>query len=339
MEHLPRSRVPDPQEAPALRWGVLGPGRIAETFVASFQRYSRQRLVAVGSRDGGRAAGFAARFAGDARPYDCYDGVLADPDVDVVYVAVPHSGHAELALRAVEAGKHVLVEKPFALTRDEGRRVAEAAAAAGVFVAEAMWPRFLPAHDVVRRLLADGVLGEVRAVVADIGEYFEPASTARLFDPALGGGVRLDLGVYLVALSSFVAGPADSVAAQGTWTDTGVDASLTALIRGGGVDATLFATLEMPTPTRAWIGGTRATVALEGPFYATPRLTVRGVDGAWTLEQEFPETGPDRGLAFEAAHVAACIGEGRTESPLMPLAETLTVAGVLDAVGALLRGQ
>lgn len=333
MERLPSSRVPDPREAPVVRWGVLGPGKIAAQFVGSFQEHTRQRLVAVGSRDRARSENFVRRFGGEARSYGSYDEVLADPAVDVVYVAVPHSGHAELASSAIAAGKHVLVEKPFAMSRAQGERVVRAAGEAGVFVAEAMWPRFLPAYDVLRQLLAGGALGEVRSLVADLGEHFTPEQAPRLFDPVLGGGVRLDLGVYLVALASFVGGPATSVTARGVRTASGVDARFSALLRSErGVDATVFSTLESPTSTRAWIGGTQATAILDAPFYAPGRLTVTDVRGDWTLTQDFPQNGPAAGLAFEAAHVARCIADGLIESPLIPLAETLSVAATLDAI-------
>jgi hypothetical protein len=173
---LPPARTPPSEAAPALRWGVLGTGWIAERFVGSLQRHTRQRLVAVGSRDAGRSAAFASRH-GLPRAHGSYEALVADPDVDVVYVATPHPAHHPCATLALEAGKHILVEKPLALNAAQATEIARLAADRGRFCAEALWTFFLPKFDIVRQLLADGVLGEVRTVLADHGER-SPPSTA-----------------------------------------------------------------------------------------------------------------------------------------------------------------
>ena len=168
---LPAARTPPSEAAPALRWGVLGTGWIAERFVASLQRHTRQQLLAVGSRDAGRSAAFAGRH-GLPRAYGSYEELVADPDVDVVYVATPHPAHHSCARLALEAGKHTLVEKPLALNAAQATEIAQLAADHGRFCAEALWTFFLPKFNIVRQLLADGVLGEVRTVQADHGEHF-----------------------------------------------------------------------------------------------------------------------------------------------------------------------
>ena len=166
---MPTSRVPDPLAAPSLRWGILGTGWIAERFVAALHRHTRQRVVAVGSRSVASAKDFAER-TGVGRAHGAYADLAADPEVDVVYVATPHNHHRAHALLALDAGKHVLVEKPIGLSAAEAQEIADRAAERGVFCAEAMWTFFLPRYDVVRQLLDDGVLGEVRTVLADHGE-------------------------------------------------------------------------------------------------------------------------------------------------------------------------
>ncbi|KHK97801.1 hypothetical protein LK09_09930 [Microbacterium mangrovi] len=335
---LPASRIADPAQAPALRWGVLGPGRIAEAFATSLRAHTRQVLAAVGSRNAARGAVFAERH-GIPAVHGAYEDLVADPAVDVVYIATPNPFHARCALLAIEAGKHVVVEKPFAMDADEAQRVAEAAASRGVFAMEAMWPRFLPATDVIRQVLGAGSIGDIHAVSADLGEYFAPDPTSRLFDPALGGGALLDLGVYLVSFASFALGGLERAAperviAAGSLTETGVDAQVSIVLQGEGHrHAHLFTTLEARTPTSAFVTGTRGVLEVHAPFYLPSAITVtpHGGDAATV---RFAQHRPEDALCFEAAEAARQIADGRTESPLMPLAETVRIMRTLDAVRA-----
>lgn len=329
---LPASRIADPTDAPSLAWGILGPGRIAGDFAASLRTHTAQRLAAVGSRSAGRAEEFA-RTHGIPSVHESYEALVADPLVDVVYIATPHPFHAECALLAIEHGKHVVVEKPFAMNADEAEQVADAATRRGVFAMEAMWPRFLPATDVVRQVLAEGLIGEPRAFLADLGEHFAPDPAHRLYNPALGGGALLDLGVYLVSYASFVLGAPDEIAAVGSFTGTRVDAQETIVLRGpGDRHAHLYTTLEARTPTTAVITGTRGVLEIAAPFYLSPRLTLRLHAESASGETAFPQRTPQDGLCFEAAEAARAIAAGRTESPLMPIAETVRIARTLDGV-------
>ena len=212
---LPAPRRPSPSSVPSLRWGVLGTGWIASRFVASLQASTTQRVVAVGSRTQASADAFAAAFSIE-RAFSPVDALVADPDVDVVYVATPHHLHREGALLAIEAGKHVLVEKPIGLNAAEAQEISAAAAAAGVFCMEAMWTLFLPRFDVVRQVLEAGLLGDVRTVLADHGEHFDPPH--RILDPAMAGGSLLDLGTYVTTLATWALGPATRVQASGSMT-------------------------------------------------------------------------------------------------------------------------
>jgi predicted dehydrogenase len=327
---FPKSRIPDPMDAPALRWGVLAPGRIAGTFVDALAQCTKQRLVAVGSRSLDRAQAFASAHGAD-RAYSSYEQLVADPEVDAVYVASPHSEHAAQALLAIEAGKPVLVEKPFTRNADEAGQVARAAKAAGVFAMEAMWTRFLPHIDVIRQLLADGALGEVITVLADHGQIFEPDPEGRMFNPALAGGALLDLGVYPISFASFVLGSPDSIVATGSLTDTGVDAQASMVLTSGRAQACLNTTLLAKTPTTASISGTLARLECTGAFYAPGVLTLTSNDDRRLVRDADPITG-HLGLSFEAAHAATLIADGATESPLMPLDETISVLQTIDGV-------
>jgi predicted dehydrogenase len=329
---FPPARIPDPMDAPGLRWGVLAPGRIAGAFADAVAGHTRQRIVAVGSRNAGRAAAFAAD-RGIARSYGSYLELVSDPDVDVVYVASPHSEHRAQALLAISAGKPVLVEKAFTRNAAEAVEVVAAARATGVAVLEAMWTRFLPQLDVVRRLLEDGVLGEITTVLADHGQFFDFDPASRMFDPALAGGALLDLGVYPVSFASLVLGAPDAVAAVGERTTTGVDAQVSMVLTAGTAQASLNTTLRSRTPTVASVSGTHARLEITGPFYAPGVMVLTSRTGEHIVRDPDPIAG-HLGLAFEAAHFATLVAEGRTESPLLPPEETIAVLRTIDEVRA-----
>jgi predicted dehydrogenase len=328
---LPNPRFPDPRDAPALRWGILAPGEIAGDFVTSLNRHTDQRVVAVGSRNQERSQAFAAQFAVE-RAFGSYDELVNDADVDVVYVASPHSEHEKHALLAIEAGKHVLVEKPLATSAGEARRIADAARAAGVFAMEAMWTRYLPQTDIVRQLLEQGALGKVTLVTADFGGSapFDPAS--RLFDPALGGGALLDLGVYVVSWASFVVGAPTSIFAAGTRAATGVDAQASLLLSTPtGAQALLNAGLLAPTSSLSVIAGDQARIEMGAPFWGPSGLRVVDKDGVVVAEWRDDFDRPYReGLCYQAAALARFVADGLTESPLHGLDETISILETID---------
>ncbi|GAA4890657.1 Gfo/Idh/MocA family oxidoreductase [Tessaracoccus lubricantis] len=332
MTTLPHSRVPDPMTAPPLRWGVLGTGWIADRFFDAAHKHTQQRVAAVGSRTQAKADEFAARF-GAPRAHGSYEALVADPDVDIVYVATPHSEHLANAKLATEAGKPVLVEKAFTQTTAEARELLDAARDAGVAVMEAMWTRFIPHMDVIRQLLADGALGDIETVFADHGQWFADDADSRLFDPARAGGAMLDLGVYPVSFMHFALGAPGRSLSLGTRAFTGVDRQISAVFDGfdahPGANALITTTCKSLTPTRAFIAGTKATVDVPTFFYGPQRFTLRTVDGATVLSEE-PTLVAHEGLAYEAAHFATMVAEGRVESELMPWDETLAVMGTMQ---------
>lgn len=332
---LPLSRVPDPVAAPPMRWGIIAPGGIAWAFTRALQRHTRQRVMAVGSRSLERAQSFADEH-GIKRAHGSYARLVTDPDVDIVYVAAPHSEHHALALLAIEAGKHVLVEKAFTRNAVEARELVAAASQRGVALMEAMWARFLPRTDIVRRLLSDGELGEIETVIADHGQWFAVNPSSRLFDPKLAGGALLDLGIYPVSYACFVLGLPTRVTARGTLTETGVDRQLSIVLDGfasGSAQAVLNTTLAAKTPTTATISGSLARIELDGDFYVPGPVRLVSRDGEVLTSGPPPIYGHE-GLCYEAAHFAQLIADGATESPLLPLSETVAIMEVLDAVRA-----
>jgi predicted dehydrogenase len=331
---LPAPRTPSPLEAPALRWGILGPGKIASVFANSLIRFTGQKIVAVASRSLDKARDFAKPLAGcDA--LGSYEELVHHPAVDIVYVSTPHTSHYEHVMFSLAAGKHVLVEKPFAVDAGQAKEMARLAKERNLFLMEAMWPRFLPAFDSVRQILEEGIIGDITSLAADLGEYFPYDPAHRLYAPDLGGGALLDLGVYLIGLSSFVVGAPSRITARGQLTPTGVDAQVSIILENDrGAQATLFTTLSAPTPTAAYIAGTKGILRLDTPFYEPPRIMVTSLDRSNQDSREFEARTPVEGLCFEAAEAAYRIANGFTESPYLPLQETVAVMKTLDTIRA-----
>jgi predicted dehydrogenase len=311
-----------------VRWGVVGPGRIAEKVVEDFAVVEDADVVAVASRSELRAREFADRH-GVERAYGSYVEVLADPDVDVLYVATPHAQHAAIALAALRAGKALLVEKAFTATSAGAQEVVELARSSDTFVMEAMWTRFQPAVVELRRLIADGAIGEVRSVQADLGvqRAFDPDD--RLFSLELGGGALLDLGVYVVSFAQMLLGTPDTVVATGSRFPTGVDAQAALLLGySDGRAAALLTSLHNALPGQARVFGTTGWVDVL-PRFHHPQSIVLHRDGREPETITRPQRGG--GYAHELEEVTTCLQQGRSESAVMPLADTLAVQQVLQA--------
>ena len=285
-------------------------------------------VTAVGSRRPEASQAFAAEF-GIANAHGSYEALVADPEVDVVYVATPHSHHAANAILAIEAGKHVLVEKAFTLTQAEAQRVADAAEQAGVVVMEAMWTRFLPHMVRLREILASGVLGEVRTVLADHTQALPTNPEHRLQNPELGGGALLDLGIYPVAFAVDVLGMPQGVHAHAALTPTGVDRQTAMILDyADGRQAVLHTALDTAGPNRAAVIGTEGSIEIDRTFYVPTSFTVRDRDG--NEIERFESDVEGRGMQFQAAEMERRIA-GEAASSL-PLDETVAIMSLLDEV-------
>jgi predicted dehydrogenase len=312
-----------------LGWGLIGTGGIAQSFAADLKFTTSGRAAAVGSRQMDSANRFADRSDIPNR-HASYEALVEDPDVDAVYVATPHPMHHANALLALRAGKPVLVEKPFTMNAAEAAELVATARTAGLFLMEAMWTRFLPHIAEIRRLLAEGALGQIVTVTADHGQWFAEDADFRLFAPALGGGALLDLGVYPVSFASMVLGKPDRIVALIDPAFTGVDGQTSMLFGyASGAHAVLTCTLSATSPTRAAIVGTEARIEIDGAFYAPTSFDLISRAGDRT-RFEAPHEG--RGLWHQAEEVARCVREGLLESPLMPLDESVEIMQTMDAV-------
>lgn len=327
------SAVLEPQDAPPLAWGVLGAGHIAGTFMYAVPAYSSGRVVAVGSRDLDRARAFVDAYpqagkGGAVHAHGSYEDLVADPEVEAVYVATPHAYHAEHALLALEAGKPVLVEKAFTRSADQARTVLDAARGRGLFAMEAMWTRFLPGHVLARAVVASGALGEVRHVYAG---FHEPLlHVERLVRPELAGGALLDLGVYPVSFVHSLLGVPQGLSAAGRLSDQGVDLDEVVTMSYPGAVVSAAAGMDGFSSKVAEVVGTRAHLRLGTRFYG-PSV----VELAWRGQSQPSATWDARlpgGFQFEAAEVARCLAAGHLESQIMSWSATLEVMDLLDEV-------
>ncbi|HMO58929.1 MAG TPA: Gfo/Idh/MocA family oxidoreductase [Roseiflexaceae bacterium] len=311
-----------------IRWGIVSTGRIAGVFATGLAALPDAHLLAVGSRSAESAAAFADRF-GIPRRYASYEELAADPDIDAVYIATPHSSHAAEAIRFIRAGKAVLCEKPFTINAGEAELVVAEARSRGIFLMEAMWTRFLPALVRVREIIASGAIGDLRMLYADFGFRTNVNPQSRLFDPALGGGGLLDVGVYCISLASMLFGTPTELKSLANLGETGVDEQAAILLgHSGGRMALLSTATRTSTPHEATIMGTEGMIRIPSQWWAANRLTV--TIGGNTEEISMPFEG--NGYNYEAAEVANCLRAGKTESTLMPLDETLAIMRTMDTL-------
>jgi predicted dehydrogenase len=326
---LPTPRTPDSMDAPVLRWAILGPGWIAEQLVASLQAHTRQEIVAVGSRSLDRAQAFARRH-GIATAVGSYETLVALDDVDIVYVATPHPSHLPHALLAMDAGKHVLVEKPIALSADEARQIAAKAAETGLFCAEALWTLFLPKWDVLRQVLDGGLIGELRSVHTIYGEHF--TDDHRIFDATLAGGPLLDLGTYPLAYATSLLGPATTVAAAGVPDPRGVNGQLGATMVHGDTMSVIATTLHGWPRNEITIIGSDGVLTVEALHNSPGPLTVTSADRSVTLTYDEPHGDQVDGLHFQAAEAARRIAAGETQTPIRPLSASIVSLEASDEI-------
>lgn len=312
-----------------LRWGILGTGWIAHAQTADLLANGFS-VTAVGSRTADAAARFAGEF-GIRNAHASYEALVADDEVDVVYVSTPHPLHASNALLALEAGKHVLVEKPFALNVREARQVVELADSRGLVALEAMWTRFLPNMVRLREVVASGTIGDVRTLIADHDQVLSDDPLARGLNPELGGGALLDLGIYPISFAYDLFGTPTTVLADAAMTATGVDRQ-TAIVLAfdGGRQAVMHSALDTRGPNRAVVLGTEGRIELDPVWYTSTSFTVYDAAGDTIDRFEQPVNG--RGMHFQAAELERLVAAGLTSGTILPTTETVRIMETLDEV-------
>ncbi len=327
---------------PRLGWGLIGAGGISDQLARALSYVPDARLVAVGSRDPAKAQAFIDLPRGleaprePVRAHGSYQALVDDPDVDVVYVGTPHPDHVASMRLALEAGKAVLCEKPFTVNRRDAEASVALARRRGAFLMEAMWMRYVPAMVELRRLVADGAIGEPVSTAADFG--FAAGGLPpehRALAPALAGGGLLDIGIYPLNFAAFVLGPIAAVQADAELGPTGVDVHTVFNLRhAGGQRSQGMCSLRATTACNATVLGTQGRIDIEPPFYAAQRLRVtRGAhEGAPVEIVDKPWRG-NRYVA-QVEEVQRCLRAGLAESPAMPLDESIALVGWMDAMRA-----
>ncbi|MGH1561726.1 Gfo/Idh/MocA family protein [Mumia sp. DW29H23] len=315
----------------SLRWGILATGDIAHSFARDLALVDDAVLHAVASRSPAPAQAFADEYATAASTpvaYGSYAELLADPDVDVVYVATPHGRHTEDVLACFDAGKAVLCEKALTLTAASSRQLVDEARRRGLFFAEAMWMRTNPNIRRVRAMAAEGACGTIAHVRADLG-FVAPPDKARLWDPALGASALLDVGIYPLTFAYLILGRPAELRAVATLSDQGVDLAGGATLRydDGAIASISWTQLGWPD-TRASVAGDGGRLELPSPFHHPHSFTYAR---NWEAD-ELAEPVVGAGYAHEIAEVGRCLREGLTESPLLPLDETVEIMELMDEI-------
>ncbi|GAA2043653.1 Gfo/Idh/MocA family oxidoreductase [Agromyces tropicus] len=313
-----------------LRWGILATGGIARLFTSDLVDNGFD-VRAVGSRSIDSARAFAADF-GIPTAYGSYAELYADPEVDVIYVATPHPWHAETAIAAIEAGKHVLIEKPITLTQGEARLVADAARDRGVLALEAMWTRYLPHMVRLRELIAEGALGEVRSMQADHTQKLSDDPAHRLNALELGGGALLDLGIYPISFAWDLFGEPAVIQSTAVFKPTGADAGIAVQLGyADGRIASTFSASDARGPNRAVVMGTDARAELDGVWYTPTTLRLVGHDDV--VIEEFRADVNGRGMHYQAEALERLVSEGRVDGgDVLSTAESVAIMGTLDRV-------
>jgi predicted dehydrogenase len=324
---------------PRTRWGIAGTGSISRTTIKDLRLVENVEVVAVSSRQQETADAFAAE-EGIERAYGDYARMLEDPDIDVIYIGTPHGSHHPMAVAALEAGKHVLGEKPLGVDATEARELADLANARGLFLMEAMWMKFNPMIRTLQKTVADGAIGELRWMQAGFGFAvpYDPAN--RFWDPEQGGGALLDVGIYPITLTQLFTGPPDRISSEGTINPDGVDKRVLINLIGGEVQAQLSTSIEHMLTPRATLAGTAGFIDVDMPFWMSGGFTVwpQGAPGG-PASYEVRE--PIEGIGYVPMfrHTSQCVLDGLLESPLHPLSATIEVLDTIDEVRRQLMAQ
>jgi len=324
--------MPQPKQQP-IRWGVLATGHIARTFADALQASEKNTLLGVGSRTLSAAQSFAAKYPSVAdHCYGSYQALLDDPDIDAVYISPPHTEHARWALRAIDAGKSVLCEKPMALNHAECMAIVDRAARNGQFLMEAFMYRLHPQMQRVQSLIAEGAIGDVRHIEASFGYHAPFDAGSRLFANELAGGGILDVGCYPLSFARTIVGSeALDIQAHGYLGTTGVDEWSAALLKfANGVSAQIATAVSAQLRNTATIYGSTGQIHLPNPWLPADK------QGKWSFElQQGRQTetihGTDANIyLIEADHVATALHQGQLESPILSWQDSLNNAHALD---------
>jgi len=317
-----------------IRWGILGCGKIARKFASDLKLVKDASLVAVASRDDQRAKEFSKTYNAEIA-FNSYEALVSSDKIDAIYIATPHGLHREHALLCLNHKKAVLCEKALALNSRQVKEMIEAARVNKVFLMEAFWTKFLPQYQKVSELVNRGAIGKLKLIQADFGFRAEQPTPQRLYDPKLGGGALLDIGIYPVFMAVSLLGRPDAVEAVMSPYPSGVDEQISAVLSfNSGALAITSATFAAYTPVEATIVGTDGYIRMTNRFHNVVG-NVKLVNSKGT--QPVPVTVNKEegfGYQFEARHVGECLRKNLLESPIMSHADSLLLMETMDRIRA-----
>ena len=312
-----------------IKWGIVGLGKIAVKFAEDLLLSQESELFAVASREIEKASIFAKEY-GSKNAFGSYDELINHPEVDVVYIATPHSLHYELTKKCIENGKAVLCEKPMGLDAIQVKEMVDLARSKKVFLMEGIWTRLIPATKTFLKLMDENSIGEIKHVRADFGFASTESNNSRIFNKKLGGGSLLDVGIYPVYVSLLLLGEPKSMQVEAEMTETGVDKSCSMIFSyENRVLANLFSSIGEQTPTVAEVIGTNGSIKLHSRFHHPKKITLNvNGEAEKTIEEEYL----GNGYFHEIEEVNSCLFQGKTESDLLPLDVSLRLSRILDLV-------
>lgn len=311
-----------------IHWGIIGLGKIAKKFATDLRLLEDAKLYAVASRTEEKAITFSQDFQAITH-YSRYEDLAKDPEIDVVYIAVPHPFHCELTLMCLEHGKAVLCEKPMGMHANEVHGMIQKARSKQLFLMEGLWTRFIPATEKLLELLKQKVIGEIQALEADFGFEAPYDSSKRLFNKQLGGGSLLDIGIYPLYLSLLCLGKPESIEATAVMSNTSVDSSTKMQLNYSNAVAKLESSFEEETPTEAVFYGSKGKIILHNRFHHARQISVHLND---SIAKEIDLDYPSYGYSFEIQEVNNCIRKGLVESPKLSHQMSLDLIELLDQV-------
>ena len=316
----------------SIRWGILGPGRIARKFAADLQLVENAKLVAVGSRSLRSAKAFAAEFPLE-HCHDSYEALAQNPEVDIIYIATPHNLHYENTLLCLLHNKAVLCEKPFAINSSQSREMIRVAKEKKVFLMEALWTKFLPHYNKMQEMIREGRVGDIMSVLVNFGFKPTPPIPARLFDPSLGGGSMMDIGIYNVFIALSVLGKPHYIDAVMTSAKTGVDEQCAVLFQyDNGSMAQLFSSFATNLSVEADICGSAGRIRLASRFYEPSSVIEYYTERADSKQIIQVDREKGFGYQYEARHVNDCLRQGKKESNIVTFADTMLLMETLDKI-------
>ncbi len=311
-----------------INWGIIGLGRIANKFAEDLLLSSDAVLYGVASRDINKVIDFATKFNA-IKYFGSYQELANDSEIDIIYIATPHTLHFENAMMCLKSNKAVLCEKPMGMNAQQVQQMISEAKSRNLFLMEGLWTRFIPATEKLIELLDKQTIGEVQSVRADFGFKGDLNFKSRVYDKKLGGGSLLDVGIYPIYLSLIVLGQPTAIEAKASFMETKVDGSCAMVFKfENGSKANLESSIETNTPTEAYITGTKGVLKLHRRFHHSEKMSITQNGETETIDIKYKGSG----YIHEIEEVNNCLLDNKTESTKLPLATSLDLISVIDRV-------